>query len=163
MDAWLLHPVPGWPVSQRFGVNRQWYPPFTLRNGQRWPGGHEGLDLATPLGTPVRAAHDGVITEVTRVPAYKRVLRKTQPPYGENLRIETQHEGNRITTIYAHLDHLAPWVKRGLPVDAGAIIGFSGNTGRVLGDQTKGYHLHFGVNENDYPVDPAPLIMPEAS
>jgi murein DD-endopeptidase MepM/ murein hydrolase activator NlpD len=159
--AWLTHPCAGWPISQPFGVNRKWYPPFTLRNGQRWPGGHEGVDYACPPGTPIRAAHDGLITGVTRVPAVKRLLRRTQPPYGEHLRLETQHDGQRVTTIYAHLDRLAPWVKPGLPVEAGTIIGWSGGTGRVL--REPGYHLHFGVNVNDWPVDPEPWLLPETA
>lgn len=155
----LKHPVPGVPISQRFLANRRFYPPFTLRNGKRWLGGHEGLDFAAPPGTPVRAAHEGVVTETTRLNALQRLNRRLQPPYGNNVRLETTVGDKRVTTIYGHLDSLAGWVKRGAIVHVGDVIGWSGNTGRVLSEP--GYHLHFGVNFDDWPVDPESLIVGE--
>lgn len=157
--AFLLHPCAGYGLSQRFGVNRRFYPPFRARNGQMWPGGHEGLDFATPPGTPIVAAHDGTVSAVTRLNAVQRLSRALQPPYGNHIRLETVVSGLHVTTIYAHLDSVTAGLKRGSVVDAGQVIGLSGNTGRVLGDQTKGWHLHFGVNIDDYPVDPEPLIV----
>ena len=49
----LLHPIPGARISQRFGENPAMYTQYNLA-------GHEGVDFAAPVGTPVRAAHDGV-------------------------------------------------------------------------------------------------------
>lgn len=122
-----------------------------------WPGGHEGLDLAVPPGTPIVAAHDGTVSAVTRLNAVQRLSRKLQPPYGNHVRLETIIDGQRVTTIYAHLDKVAAGLKRGSVLDAGQVLGWSGNTGRVLSEP--GYHLHLGLNINDYPVDPEPLIM----
>lgn len=156
--AFLQHPCPGIEVSQRFGVNRRFYPPFTLRNGQRWPGGHEGLDFYTNKGTPIYATHDGIVVEATRVPAVKRLFRRTQPAYGENARVRMVKDGREITTIYAHLDRLSAHIRPGSAVVAGVtVIGWSGNTGRVLSEP--GYHFHLGVNVDGYPTDPAPLIL----
>ena len=51
----LIPPIPNARISQRFGEHPAWYAPYGLA-------GHEGLDLAVPTGTPVRAAHDGTAT-----------------------------------------------------------------------------------------------------
>lgn len=155
----LLHPCPGVAVSQRFMANPRYYPAFKARNGQMFGPGHEGLDFAANLGTPVLAAHDGVIVDVVRLNAAQRAVRKLQPPYGNHVRLEVYTWGGAvITTIYAHLDRFAPGIARGVAVKAGTVLGYSGDTGRVLGDQTKGYHLHFGTNVDGFPVDPEPLI-----
>ena len=51
----LIPPIPNARISQRFGEHPAWYAPYGLA-------GHEGLDLAVPIGTPVRVAHDGTAT-----------------------------------------------------------------------------------------------------
>ena len=109
----LLHPIPGARVSQPFGANPVMYAQFGLA-------GHEGVDFAAAVGTPVRAAHNG------------RVRYSTGAVYG----IQAWIEGDGITTLYAHLS------KVGLAgnVQAGDVIGWSGNTGRSTGP-----HLHWGL------------------
>ena len=109
----LLHPIPGARISQRFGENPHMYAAFGLA-------GHEGVDFAAAVGTPVRAAHNG------------RVRYSTGAVYG----IQAWIEGDGITTLYAHLS------KVGLAgnVQAGDVIGWSGNTGRSTGP-----HLHWGL------------------
>jgi hypothetical protein len=109
----LLHPIPGARISQRFGENPAMYAQYNLA-------GHEGVDFAVPVGTPVRAAHDGVVRSAQG------------PTYG----IQAWIEGDGITTLYAHLSGV---LKHGA-VRAGEVIGLSGNTGRSTGP-----HLHFGV------------------
>lgn len=118
----MIHPIPGARVSQRFGENPDAYAPYGLA-------GHEGLDLAVPVGTPVRAAHDGTAT-----------VRLGSPTYGHYVTVQSE----QVDTLYAHLSRVH--VEQGDAVRAGDIIGLSGNTGRSFGD-----HLHFGVRPN--PID----------
>jgi len=112
----VRHPVPGADISQRFGENPGTYAQYGLA-------GHEGLDLAAPVGTPVRAAHDGE--------AQGHLGSST---YGHYVQIVTP----TLETVYAHLSDVV--VRDGQAVRAGDVIGLSGNTGRSFGP-----HLHFGV------------------
>lgn len=134
----MLHPLPSGGVSQRFGENPGTYAEFGLA-------GHEGLDLSAPIGTPVMAAHDGVMQ-----------VRLGSPSYGNYATVT----GTDVGTLYAHLSSVtAPTTVR-----AGDIVGYVGNTGRSTGP-----HLHFGVRPvpadvaNGYKgwVDPEPYIYPQ--
>ena len=134
-----------WPVArttlvtQGFGGNAQMYARFGLA-------GHNGLDFGVPVGTPVRAAADGLAG---------RVESRDQDGYGRHVRL-THDDG--VVTIYAHLER--PLVHTCQPVEAGMVIGLSGNSGFSTGP-----HLHFevrvpGCEENGYggAVDPLPLL-----
>jgi len=135
----LTHPLgPGeWRVSQRFGENPAYYQPLGYA-------GHEGVDFACSVGTPVYAAHDGLAVHMPY-----------SSGYGRYLRIENM-EGQ---TTYAHLS--AYTVKDNTFVRAGERVALSGATGTVTGP-----HLHFGVRpkpfrwNNGYKgfVDPEPYL-----
>lgn len=97
---------------------------------------HNGVDIGTPVGTPVHAAQAGtvaVVTEDTRSGRY----------------IVLDH-GHGVRTGYCHLSETD--VIPGQHVDRGQTIGLSGNTGR-----TTGPHLHFLVRVHGRTVDPLPL------
>ena len=102
---------------------------------------HDGIDLAVPIGTPVRAAGAGTVSKV-------RLDRDSAGGLAVSL-AHTPH----IATYYAHLSQ--PIVRVGQHVSAGEIIGYSGDTGRVTGA-----HLHFGVYVDGVPVDPLPYLPP---
>ena len=117
-------------------------------NGIRWitskfggrnsPGGigstnHKGVDIGTPMGTPVLAAKAGKVTWAS-----------SNGGYGECV-IISHGKGN--STLYGHLSGYN--VKVGDMVSQGQVIAYSGNTGRSTGP-----HLHFGIMENDGWVDP---------
>lgn len=104
--------------------------PFGMRRG----GFHHGIDLAGPTGTPIYAAATGKVT-----------VASNRGRGGNSVYI--QHAGG-ITTWYMHLSAFA--VKPGQPVIAGQLIGFCGSTGHSTGP-----HLHYQVNINGTPVDPA--------
>lgn len=140
-DAWLLHPCPGWPVSQHYGERKAQYAKFGL------PDGHEGIDYACPVGTLVVAAADGEIVTLQRD-------LKTKHPYGVFLRIQHAHEWMYWITVYAHLDSIAPELWAGSRVIRGQVIGYSGSTGNSTGP-----HLHFSVRRNGIIVDPEPYII----
>lgn len=104
---------------------------------------HEGIDLVAPIGTPINAAGDGVITGLG-----------PNGGYGNWVRIE--HPGN-LTTVYGHLQSFARDVEVGRTVTRGELIGFVGSTGH-----STGAHLHFELISNGKPVDPLahPIFKP---
>jgi murein DD-endopeptidase MepM/ murein hydrolase activator NlpD len=141
MNIWLLHPVPGARVSQVYGARPEYYRKWGLA-------GHEGIDYAVVVGTPVVAAADGVVHVVQR-DAFKH-------NYGVHVRLKHLHEGVEWQTIYAHLSFIPVYLKPGVLVKAGSLIGRSGNTGNVQG----GGHLHFSVKRDGVIVNPADFLIP---
>jgi murein DD-endopeptidase MepM/ murein hydrolase activator NlpD len=98
---------------------------------------HTGIDYPAPLGTPVVATRDGVVTAVGVLPGYGTV-------------VELQHEQD-VTTLYAHLSRSL--VKPGRRVTRGARIGLVGMTGDATGP-----HLHFEVRLRGAAIDPASAL-----
>lgn len=96
---------------------------------------HQGIDYASPLGTPIRAAQAGQITEM-----------RGRPGYGYVVRMAHSHQ---FETVYGHMLKFMPGLKKGSVVRRGDIIGFVGSTGRSTGP-----HLHFEVIANGRQVDP---------
>lgn len=92
---------------------------------------HNGTDFGAPVGTPVFAAADGVITAVGNND--KSATLKYQ--YGRHVMIK---HSNTLSTLYAHLSRQI--VVAGQTVKRGELIGYSGSTGYSTGP-----HLHFGV------------------
>ena len=91
---------------------------------------HNGLDIAATRGTPVIAAADGVIKEITK-----------DLFFGNMIQIE--HESTQMRTLYGHLEHYADDLQVGKEVKRYDVIGYVGNSGRSTGD-----HLHYGVYDN---------------
>ncbi len=108
----LRKPFDGnYPITQKFGEK--------ITN----PKGHNGIDYALPMGTPVLAAADGIV--------YSAGIDSTG--YGNCVMLK--HAWN-AGTVYAHLQN---WnVVAGQSVKAGDVIGHSGNSGNSTGP-----HLHF--------------------
>ena len=108
-----------------------WMRGFTL-------GGHEGVDLAAPTGTPVHAAGGGT------------VVFAGWNSYGYGNVVVIAH--GPVFTIYGHLS--AYRVSCGQSVSAGNIIGAVGNTGN-----SSGPHLHFEMRDAYWnPVNPTNYI-----
>ncbi len=105
--------------------------------GWRWGRMHEGVDLAAPTGTPIRAADGGTVVKAGWAGAY-------------GLRITIDH-GNGVKTIYAH--NSANYVSVGDRVFQGQTIGAVGNTGRSTGP-----HCHFEIRINGRAVNPSYYI-----
>jgi murein DD-endopeptidase MepM/ murein hydrolase activator NlpD len=94
---------------------------------------HTGIDLAVPLGTPVRAAMPGVVRVVVSATGY-----------GLHVIVD---DGAGLTTLYAHLESVV--VHDGDIVDSGDLLGAAGSTGNSTGP-----HLHFEVRRDAVPEDP---------
>nr|WP_277882954.1 M23 family metallopeptidase [Paracoccus salsus] len=110
---------------------------YTSGFGRRWGRMHEGVDMAGPVGTPIYAPGDGVVSFAGR-----------QSGYGNLIKI--QHELG-VETRYGHLSRIR--VKSGQRVSQGDLIGDMGNTGRSTGP-----HLHYEVRMKGRAVDPMSFI-----
>jgi murein DD-endopeptidase MepM/ murein hydrolase activator NlpD len=122
-------PVNGGEITSGFGYRSD---PFT--GGGAF---HPGLDFRGAYGAPIYAAADGTVSFVGQIRGYGNV-------------VEISH-GNGLLTRYAHMSKTL--AKVGQKVDAGAIIGKIGSTGRSTGP-----HLHFEVRINGGVVNPRPFL-----
>lgn len=120
-------------ISSHFGFRDD---PFT---GERKF--HGGMDIATPIGTPIAAAYGG------------RVIESVDSDSGYGNHIIIQHADGLIT-IYGHCSELL--VETGTVVRAGEIIAEVGSTGNSTGP-----HLHFEARINGIKVSPAYLVDTE--
>lgn len=117
-----------WPVRGR----------LTSFFGPRGRRQHEGIDIAAPQGTPVRAAERGRVIYAGALGSYGNVV--------------VLRHGDRYETVYAH--HRRNRVKPRSLVERGAVIGEVGATGNATGP-----HLHFEIRRDDRPRDPL-LYLP---
>ncbi|MBW0088713.1 M23 family metallopeptidase [Pseudonocardia sp. KRD-184] len=92
--------------------------------GPRWDAQHKGLDIAAPVGSPIRVPLDGVVID-------------SGPASGFGLWVRVRH-GDGTVTFYGHMDRAM--VEVGQQVTAGEVIAEVGNRG-----QSTGPHLHFEV------------------
>jgi murein DD-endopeptidase MepM/ murein hydrolase activator NlpD len=99
---------------------------------------NDGINLAVPEGTPVKAADDGVV-------AYAGNELKG---YGNLVLVR---HANGFVTAYAHASDIL--VKRGETVKRGQVIAHSGQTGNVTSPQ-----LHFEIRKGSTPVDPSQYL-----
>jgi murein DD-endopeptidase MepM/ murein hydrolase activator NlpD len=99
---------------------------------------NDGINLAVPEGTPVKAAEDGVV-------AYSGNELKG---YGNLVLVR---HSNGYVTAYAHASELM--VKRGDTIKRGQVIAKSGQSGEVGSPQ-----LHFEIRKGSSPVDPLQFL-----
>ncbi|MEP7031734.1 MAG: LysM peptidoglycan-binding domain-containing M23 family metallopeptidase [Pseudolabrys sp.] len=118
-----------WPVKGRVIAG---FGPKT--NG----GQNDGINLAVPEGTAVKAADDGVV-------AYAGNELKG---YGNLVLIR---HSNGFVSAYAHASELM--VKRGDTIKRGQVIAHAGQTGNVTSPQ-----LHFEIRKGSTPVDPTKYL-----
>lgn len=139
LDQWK------WPlggvVTQEFGPSTLTLePPMTYR-GVHHPHFHDGIDIAAPLGSPVRAVARGRVAFVGHLS-------------GGAMVVIVAHADDLIS-LYGHLDDATfrPPVRTGDAVEAGETIGAVGLTGL-----TTGPHLHFSLRRSTEPIDPRSII-----
>ncbi len=125
--AFLKAPVKFSRISSRYNPNRRIkYYGFKLRP-------HRGTDFAAPVGTPILATADGVVT-------------KSERRGGNGNYVKIRHNGT-YETQYLHMKSRN--VKVGQHVSQGDVIGWIGMTGN-----TSGPHVCYRFWKNGKEVDP---------
>ena len=95
---------------------------------------HKGVDIGASMGTPVRAAGDGVVVHASVLGGYGKLI--------------IIDHGDGFETYYAHLSRFS--VVPGQEIRQGMFIGAVGASGRVTAP-----HLHYEVRRNGVPQNPA--------
>jgi murein DD-endopeptidase MepM/ murein hydrolase activator NlpD len=104
---------------------------------------HDGVDIAVPIGTPVRSTLDGAVI-FAGADGDGPLCNRGYRGYGLAVMVD---DGQGQQALYAHLSRVD--VAAGQAVEAGAVVGLSGDTGCVSGP-----HLHFGLRHDGELVDP---------
>lgn len=104
---------------------------------------HKGVDLAAPLGTPIKATGDGRIKLIEAVSGY-----------GNMVKID---HNKKYSTVYAHLLKFKKGLSVGSYVKRGDIIGYVGQTGTATGP-----HCHYEFHINKQPKNPTTVDLPKA-
>ena len=125
-----LMPVDGVHLSSDFGMRVH-----PVLGGRRQ---HKGVDLAGPVGTPIHAAADGIVSRADWFSSY-------------GLFVSLEH-GGTLQTRYGHMSRLN--VAAGQRVHKGDVIGYIGTTGRSTGP-----HLHYEVRIAGEAVNPVPYLQ----
>jgi murein DD-endopeptidase MepM/ murein hydrolase activator NlpD len=98
---------------------------------------HAGIDIAVPIGTPVRAAGGGTVEAAGTDRDYGLFVLLRQP--------------NGYETMYGHASRLL--VRDGETVSAGQVIALTGSSGRSTAP-----HLHFEVRREGQSLDPLAFV-----
>jgi murein DD-endopeptidase MepM/ murein hydrolase activator NlpD len=104
---------------------------------------HKGVDFAAPIGTPVKATADGIVSFVGQQNGYGNVV---------ILKHQTQ-----FSTVYGHLSRYSKGLHNGQRISQGDVIAYVGMTG-----MTSGPHLHYEFRINDQQRDPLRVALPNA-
>ena len=126
-------PINGARLSSSFGKRKHPILGFTKM--------HTGTDFAAPMGTPILASGDGIVTRAKWCGG------------GGNC-VKIKH--NRVyQTVYAHMSKFGRGIKKGARVKQGQVIGYVGSTGLSTGP-----HLHYEVIENGRKINSQKLKLP---
>ncbi len=132
----LKSPIKFGRISSRFSRKRM-HPVLKINRP------HLGVDYAAPIGTPVRAVGDGVVTFAGWLG-------------GGGKTIKMRHNST-YSTAFKHLNGYAKNIRSGTKVRQGQIIGYVGNTGLSTGP-----HLHFEFYQRGQYIDPMGKKFPSA-
>lgn len=110
---------------------------YTSSFGMRWGKMHNGIDIGAPIGTPIYAALDGVVS-----------FSGIEDGYGNMVKID---HGKGIETYYGHCSVLN--VSKGMTVKCGDKIAEVGNTGNSTGP-----HVHFELRVNGEAKNPTQYL-----
>ena len=132
--SFLRSPVEFTRVSSSFSTGR-FHP---ILNRMR---AHQGVDLAAPSGTRIKAAGDAVVDFIGRKGGYGNVI--------------VLKHANGVSTVYGHLSAFAAGLRKGQEVEQGEIIGNVGMTGLATGP-----HLHYEFLIGGTHRDPLTVSLP---
>jgi len=119
-SAWAWPFTVGVPISSGFG-------PRSCAGCSSY---HLGLDMNPGEGTPIQAIGDGVVIETGN----------PSGAFGVYAIIQHESNGQKFTSLYAHMLEGSLALEVGQTVTAGTLVGQVGSTG-----QSTGAHLHFGI------------------
>jgi murein DD-endopeptidase MepM/ murein hydrolase activator NlpD len=120
------------------GADFRWPARGRVIAGYAGKGGNEGINIAVPEGTPIKAAEGGVVAYAgSELKGYGNLVLIRHP--------------NGYVSAYAHNGELN--VKRGEQVKRGQVVAKSGQSGNVNSPQ-----LHFELRKGSTPVDPMPYL-----
>ncbi|RJQ31640.1 hypothetical protein C4572_02080 [Candidatus Parcubacteria bacterium] len=120
-----------WPLDKVYITQYFGYTEFALAHAGLYNGsGHNGVDFRAAIGTPIKAAKEGVVTGVGDTD-----LACAGVSYGKWVLVK---HANNLSTLYAHLSIVK--VNEGQQMQTGQLVGYAGDTGYATGP-----HLHFGV------------------
>lgn len=128
-----------WPFMVGVGMSYG----YGMRSGRL----HEGIDFVPGAGAPIQAIAAGTV----------RIATEHGGAYGVTVYIDHVVDGQVITSHYAHMQYGSLRVSAGDKVEAGTVVGKTGNTGRSYGA-----HLHFEIIINGSTVDPLPWLRKNA-
>ena len=131
--ALMKTPINGARLSSSFGMRKH---PIDGYNKM-----HKGTDFAAPMGTPIMASGDGIITRARWCGG------------GGNC-VKIKHNST-FETIYAHMEKFGRGIKEGIRIKQGQIIGYVGSTGKSTGP-----HLHYEVIKNGKKINSQKLKLP---
>jgi len=131
--ALMKTPINGARLSSSFGMRKH---PIDGYNKM-----HKGTDFAAPMGTPIMASGDGIVTRARWCGG------------GGNC-VKIKHNSS-YETIYAHMKSFGRGIKEGLRVKQGQIIGYVGSTGKSTGP-----HLHYEVVKSGKKINSQKLKLP---
>lgn len=134
--VFLKSPIQYGRISSRFQKKR-FHPVLKINRP------HLGVDYAAPVGTPIRAVGDGVISSIGMKGAGGNVI--------------VLRHNSTYTTAYKHLSRFAKGMRQGVKVQQGQTIGYVGTTGL-----SSGPHLHYEFFVNGKFVDPLGQKFPTA-
>lgn len=135
--AFNRYPLKFSHISSTFALSR--YHPIL-----RYKRAHKGIDLAAPIGTPIRATGDGVIALIDRHNGYGNM-------------IKIKHD-QKYSSIYGHLLRFQKGLSKGSHVTRGQVIGYVGQTGLATGP-----HCHYELHVNNQPRNPTTIPLPTAN
>ena len=113
--------------------------PISSGFGPRWGSIHHGLDFTPGEGAEIQAVAAGTV----------RIADEAGGDFGVHVMIDHVINGEVFSTHYAHMIYGSLQVAQGQQVEAGTVLGLTGNTGLSYGA-----HLHFEVYVNEVRVDP---------
>lgn len=142
LDA--LKPLPLYEVNSYGDPTDPVYSVAHLGSYAGGKGSHPGVDIRTPIGTPVRSVMNGEVYKVEENSGYGLYVTVRSPNVPDP---KNPSQKTTIYTTYAHLS--AQFVAEGDIVSKGQEIALTGQTGFATGP-----HLHFQMDNEDAPFIP---------
>lgn len=120
-----------WPFAVGVPITDGW--------GPRWGGFHHGTDFTPGIGAEIQSIAEGTV----------RIATDAGGVYGSYVVIDHEIDGQRVSTLYAHMLRGSIKVKVGDVIGVATPLGNTGDTGLSYGP-----HLHFEVTVGGTKVDP---------